>query len=65
LDFVMAKPPKNGDQIEIVPDGWERFERAVDSVAKGGPQHRAAKPVKAGQARSALPTKDSRRGKKT
>jgi hypothetical protein len=33
----MAKPiPK----IEFAPDAWERFERAVDLVAKSPPQHR-------------------------
>lgn len=26
--------------IELAPDAWERFERAVDAVVKGGPQHR-------------------------
>ncbi len=27
-------------QIELEPDAWERFERAVDVVAKSPPQHR-------------------------
>jgi hypothetical protein len=40
-------------EIELVPDAWKRFERAVDVVAKSPPQHRpdkrkkpAAKPAK-------------------
>jgi len=28
---------------ELRPDAWERFERAIDVVAKSPPQHRAAK----------------------
>jgi hypothetical protein len=31
-------------EIELRPDAWERFERAVDIVAKSPPQHRTAKP---------------------
>jgi hypothetical protein len=32
-------------EIEIEPDAWARFERAVDIVAKSPPQHRGkAKP---------------------
>jgi hypothetical protein len=27
-------------EIELEPDAWERFERAVDVVAKSPPQHR-------------------------
>ena len=30
------------DKIELSPDAWEQFERAVDAVSKGGPQHRSA-----------------------
>jgi hypothetical protein len=25
---------------ELMPDAWDRFERAVDVVSKSGPQHR-------------------------
>jgi hypothetical protein len=40
----MAKPPKEkGQPVEIVPDAWERFERAVEVVIKAKPKHRAAK----------------------
>jgi hypothetical protein len=39
----MTVPPTfKPDDIELVPESWERFERAVDTVVKGGPQHRAA-----------------------
>ena len=42
----MAKIPEHRDP-ELIPDAWERFDRAVDAVVKGGPQHRSAnKPVK-------------------
>jgi hypothetical protein len=35
----MGKPdPKR--ELELHPDGWARFERAVDVVAKSPPQHR-------------------------
>jgi hypothetical protein len=30
--------------VELEPDAWQRFERAVDVVAKSPPQHRSAKP---------------------
>jgi hypothetical protein len=39
----MAKPPKENREIELHPDAWERFERAVDTAAKAPPQHRKAK----------------------
>ena len=31
---------KAKDYLGIVPDAWERFERAVDAAVKGGPKHR-------------------------
>lgn len=34
---------KKTASIELEPDAWERFERAVDVVAKSPPQHRIAK----------------------
>jgi hypothetical protein len=43
LDMT-APPTFKPDDIELVPDSWARFERAVDTVSKGGPQHRRAKP---------------------
>jgi hypothetical protein len=33
---MKAKQPK----IELEPDAWQRFERAVDVVMKSPPQHR-------------------------
>jgi hypothetical protein len=33
----MAKPKK---ELEFHSDAWQRFERAVDVVAKSPPQHR-------------------------
>jgi hypothetical protein len=30
----------NANDAEILPDAWERFERAVDVVIKSGPKHR-------------------------
>jgi hypothetical protein len=37
----MAKNPKR-EEIDLAPDAWERFERAVQIVAKSPPQHRTA-----------------------
>jgi hypothetical protein len=34
----MAKAPLK--ELELHPDAWARFERAVDVVAKSPPQHR-------------------------
>jgi hypothetical protein len=34
--------PKN-KEVELRPDAWSRFERAVDVVAKSPPQHRMKK----------------------
>jgi len=42
----MAKPPRKKDQIELRPDGWERFTTAVDAAVKHGPEHRAAAKTK-------------------
>lgn len=38
----MAKTRKNQD-VEMEPDAWQRFERAVKVVAKSPPQHRTKK----------------------
>jgi hypothetical protein len=39
----MTKAPQK--EIELHPDAWSRFERAVDAAIKSGPQHRkSAKP---------------------
>jgi hypothetical protein len=34
--------PASADNIELLPDAWEIFEKAVDRVAKSPPQHRTA-----------------------
>jgi hypothetical protein len=40
----LSVPESNlGPDIELTPDAWGRFERAVDRVSKSSPQHRAAK----------------------
>lgn len=48
----MAKERR--DAIELRPDGWQRFERAVDAAVKGGPKHRLspkARPASKGRVR--------------
>lgn len=40
-------------EIELQPDAWSRFERAVDVVAKSPPQPRAGKTTKAKRAKRA------------
>jgi hypothetical protein len=41
---IMAPPKKSAKgEIELLPNPWETFERAVDVVAKSPPQHRVAK----------------------
>jgi hypothetical protein len=56
----MAKTPKlKNDEIELQPDAWNRFERAVDAAIKSGPKHRVAKKKKtAGRqiAKKAIPS---------
>jgi hypothetical protein len=56
----MAVPKKSQVQkeIELEPDAWQRFERAVDTVAKSPPQHRVTK-------KSKSPTKKRAVKKKT
>ena len=34
------------EPIELMPDAWERFERAVGTVVKSGPKHRPARKPK-------------------
>jgi hypothetical protein len=45
----MAKPSKPMKEIELEPDAWERFERAVKVVVKSPPQHRTKEKPKASQ----------------
>jgi hypothetical protein len=44
------------NDLDVRPDGWERFERAVDSAVKSGPKHRSTK-EKAKVAPSKKPSK--------
>lgn len=53
---------KAKDNLEIVPDAWARFERAVDTVIKSGPQHRTAN-RQAKVAREPKPSKESKDGR--
>lgn len=39
--MVTKRPAEPALEIESV--GWEEFERAVDTVVKGGPQHKLGK----------------------
>ena len=34
--------PANAENIELRPDGWERFRSAVHAAAKSGPKHKVA-----------------------
>jgi hypothetical protein len=45
VDFMakLAPSKKTTSKIELEPDAWSRFERAVDVVAKSPPQHRKKK----------------------
>jgi len=51
------KPDLPHDGIEIEPDAWERFERAVDQVVKSPPQHKIK--AKAPQRKSLKKRKDA------
>jgi hypothetical protein len=48
-------------EIEIEPGAWERFERAVDVVAKSPPQHKTKGKPKASRKRRAKQTKGADR----
>ncbi len=54
----MAKSGKEKPiEAEILPDAWERFERAVDTVIKSGPKHKVA--PKTGQKRKKGPSNEA------
>jgi hypothetical protein len=53
---MVAPPTFKPDDIELVPDSWARFERAVDRVSKSGPQHRSASQR---QSKAAAPPEDA------
>jgi hypothetical protein len=44
---------KSKDEIDLLPDAWERFERAVKIVAKAPPQHKIKKSESKSRVRSA------------
>ncbi len=56
------KKSSKPDDIEERPDGWERFERAVDAAVKSGPKHREKPDKKSSTAR---PLKRERLGIKS
>jgi len=39
-----AKESMQKNEPELRPDGWERFEKAVDAAIKSGPKHKTATP---------------------
>jgi hypothetical protein len=40
----MAKlPSESPGKLELYPDAWDRFERAVDAAVKSGPKHKIGK----------------------
>jgi len=42
---MTGKPPEGEEtqKVEMHPDAWDRFERAVDAAVKGGPKHKIGK----------------------
>jgi hypothetical protein len=50
---MKEKPKPKPDEIELRPDGWERFEKAVDAAVKSGPKPKA--PRKRGASQPAKP----------
>jgi hypothetical protein len=40
---MKREPKPKADEIELHPDAWERFEKAVDTVMRSPPRHRTAK----------------------
>ena len=40
---MVIKRIKDNRNIELRPDGWERFKTAVAAAAKSGPKHRQGK----------------------
>ena len=37
-----SERPRKEPEIELRPDGWERFVKAVHAAAKSGPKHRTS-----------------------
>ncbi len=42
-----------GEKVELVPDAWERFERAITAIGKAKPIHRPLKLKRKARARRA------------
>ena len=40
---MKEKPQPKPDEIEVHPDAWERFEKAVETVMRSPSKHRTAK----------------------
>jgi hypothetical protein len=59
--LAMAKAKQVHQEAEQHHDAWERFERAVDVVAKSPPQHRIKKKPPKRRASSSKPKSASRR----
>jgi len=53
---MTEKPKPKPDEIEELPDAWERFEKAFDTVMKAPP-----KPIPAKKARDPSPARDGKR----
>jgi len=53
---MRAKPPPKPQEIEELPDAWERFEKAFDTVMKAKPM-----PAKT-KAREPSPARGGKRG---
>lgn len=53
---------KKTEKLELQPDAWQRFERAVDVVTKSPPQHRGKPKPKRGKSptRKRAPKKPAR-----
>lgn len=49
----MGAIKKKNSEIELRPDGWEKFGRALDATVKSGPKHRPTKtrPARKGRVR--------------
>lgn len=37
---MTAKTQPKSDSADVLPDAWDRFERAVDAAVRSGPKHR-------------------------
>jgi hypothetical protein len=53
---MTGKPMKPDKEIELLPDAWERFERAITVIGKAKPIHRSS-------AKKAAPRARKRRAK--